>query len=212
MVQKQVHPVIRVIMEVLIFVSNANHLSCRQHVNNTSNTTMTKTATNNENGKETIDDLSTNLGSTEAARVRMVAVSSPPWVESTLVRNGLFYVDFLQRLHATGVTLQTTSSHALNRYLHFWLPMVGKVPSETVLIPPTDIAWLWHCHRLSPNRYEDYCRHQFGRILECQAPFDFVDQETVHNSLARYYWRKAFPKEPFFPSNTSIMDNTSWST
>ena len=172
-----------------------------------------KNKTNNDNGNQTMDERSTNLGSTEAARIRMIAVSSPPWVESTLVRNALNYVDFLQRLHATGVTLQqNTFIHALNRYLHFWLPLVGKYPSETVLIPPADIAWLWHCHRLSPNRYEDYCRQQYGRILECQAPFDFVDQETVHNSLAREYWQKAFPKEPFFSSNISIMDNTPWST
>ena len=90
--------------------------------------------------------------------------------------------------------------------------MLGKYPSETVLIPPADIAWLWHCHRLSPNRYEDYCQNQFRRILECQAPFNFVDQETVHNNLAQEYWWNTYPYEHFFLSNINLMDNPSRST
>jgi hypothetical protein len=30
------------------------------------------------------------------------------------------------------------------------------------LIPPPDIAWLWHCHRLAPYRYAKYIQQTFS--------------------------------------------------
>ena len=42
------------------------------------------------------------------------------------------------------------------------------------LIPPGDVAWLWHCHRLSPLRYQRHLEKQFnqqGLILEANPPF-----------------------------------------
>ena len=174
---------------------------------------MTKTTLNNNRFEnETMDNpLPSNVDMDKAARVRIVAEWSPPWIESELVTHTLNYIGFLHRLHASGVTLQDPTHHTMCRYLNYWLPLVAKYPSDQVLIPPADIAWLWHCHRLALHRYEAYCQTQFGRILECQAPFDFVVQETVHNNLARDFWWNTYPYEPFFASNSSVTDNTSWS-
>ena len=169
---------------------------------NTNKKMMMKSSLNDEVDKELTEDVSNGVDSmTEASRIRIMAGSSPPWVESELVAHALKYIDFMLRLHATGVTVKDPSNHALDRYLLFWLPLVNKYPSETVLIPPADIAWLWHCHRLSTGRYEAYCHRRFGHILECQAPFDFVEERTVHNSLARYHWWNTYPYEHFLLLN-----------
>ena len=154
---------------------------------------MMKTPLSDEWEKETTEDDRNDVDlMKEAARVRIMAGSSPPWEESELVTHALKYIDFLLRLHGTNVTLHDTSVNALDRYLNYWLPLVGKAPSDRVLVPETDVAWLWHCHRLSPDRYEAYCHERFGRILECQAPFDFVEEQAVRNSdpptLSKEYW------------------------
>ena len=33
-------------------------------------------------------------------------------------------------------------------------------------MPPIDIAWVWHLHRLAPLKYAAYCRERFGAVLE----------------------------------------------
>jgi hypothetical protein len=57
-----------------------------------------------------------------------------------------------------------------------WLPLVHEHcddrQNDNFLIPPVDIAWLWHCHRLSPCRYSSYCKKRFGgNIVEARPPF-----------------------------------------
>ena len=47
---------------------------------------------------------------------------------------------------------------AIERYVKFWLPLVShSIGSDAPLIPPVDIAWVWHLHRLAPRRYATYC-------------------------------------------------------
>ena len=138
------------------------------------------------------NDLQISVDMDNAGRIRIMAGSSPPCVESDLVNSAFKYIHFLKRLHATGVTLQDPTVDAVDRYINYWLPLVDQHGSDKVLFPPTDIAWLWHCHRLAPDRYETYCHIRFGRILECQEPFDFVEEQTVRNSdprtLSKDYW------------------------
>ena len=40
-------------------------------------------------------------------------------------------------------------------------------------MPPIDIAWVWHLHRLAPLKYAAYCRERFGAVLDL-APLLFV--------------------------------------
>jgi hypothetical protein len=72
------------------------------------------------------------------------------------------------------------------------------------LIPPSDIAWLWHCHRLAPYRYMDYVQATYfqsdisnhvqgsfdvGKMstdFECyhrERPFIFQSQKTESSNL-----------------------------
>jgi hypothetical protein len=75
-------------------------------------------------------------------------------LESRCIR----HFEFLKALHEAGVTKRVTSE-SLRRYL-LWLNLLAKVHQEgsttNLLIPPKDVAWLWHCHRLAPEKYEEF--------------------------------------------------------
>ena len=69
--------------------------------------------------------------------------------ESELLSNALLHLDFLRKIHKTGVTLQTLSSKSVDRYLKFWLPLVANTITNNVdddaiqLIPPSDVEGVW---------------------------------------------------------------------
>ena len=43
---------------------------------------------------------------------------------------------------------------ALRRYEQIWLPLVAQSHSVD-MAPPPDVAWVWLCHQLAPNHYEE---------------------------------------------------------
>jgi Glycine-rich domain-containing protein-like len=83
---------------------------------------------------------------------------------------------FLEQIHALGVSSTGPSIESLRRYECLWLPMVAQHTQE-LLIPPPDIAWLWHCHRLAPSLYTAYCKRVFGTLLEANPPFTLALHE-----------------------------------
>ena len=109
------------------------------------------------------------------------------------------HIEFLQRLHSHGVTLEgSISRHALERYTGMWLPLVASELSRgTKPVPPMDIAWLWHCHRLAPLRYEDFCIKEFGKVLEADPAFMFQTIENTDEATLKA-WTVLYPDEPFF--------------
>jgi hypothetical protein len=135
---------------------------------------------------------------------------------SELIQLALEHVDFLRKLHYMGITLKKPCSESFRRYKDLWLPLVAKsYDSERIvrnqLAPPPDIAWLWHCHRLAPAKYEEYIRQQFGSSAEnktnktesildlCdpQAPFEMTIPGAFE-LYARDVWKESYPSEPFF--------------
>jgi hypothetical protein len=77
------------------------------------------------------------------------------------------HINFLRNLHINGMTLSKPSYESFRRYSDLWLPFVmnstinsSETPTHD-LIPPADIAWLWHCHRLAPYRYAKYIQRRF---------------------------------------------------
>ena len=147
------------------------------------------------------------------------------------------HISFLNGLHSLGVTLHRPSKKSLERYRYQWLPMVYKCnlksnkneEEKLRLIPPPDIAWLFHCHRLAPFHYANYCRKRFritktnnDRLLpDAEAPFSFQSETgEVHcgsekeAKRTQKRWEKYYPNEPFFlESNeghgSQEMDDTS---
>lgn len=73
--------------------------------------------------------------------------------DDTVNRGGRLYFD--RNLLTASVT----------RYENLWLPLVVQNPN-IVLVPPIDIAWVWHLHRLAPLRYAAYCRERFCDIVD----------------------------------------------
>ena len=67
------------------------------------------------------------------------------------------HVAFLRRAHAAGVSLQRPSAESVRRYRELWLPLLAarggaaELALAEDLVPPLDIAWLWHTHRLAPR-------------------------------------------------------------
>lgn len=132
---------------------------------------------------------------------------------------------FLQELHRAGVTLTPPVVESLRRYVELWLPLVHKHQQQGVcandegssssptthLIPPPDVAWLWHCHRLAPLKYEAYVRGRFGGLLEASPAFAVQTDPTPPGwsddagscdpkKSTRDAWSEAYPDKPFFLS------------
>ncbi|KAL9189950.1 hypothetical protein ACHAXT_009625 [Thalassiosira profunda] len=75
------------------------------------------------------------------------------------------HVEFLRALHDAGVTRSPPSNESMRRYVDLWLPFVHKMCLQNPtcqLVPPDDVAWIWHCHRLAPYQYLKYVRGRFG--------------------------------------------------
>ena len=122
-----------------------------------------------------------------------------------LLANSFKHVFFLKTLHELGVSHKRQTNESLRRYTQLWLPLVNDHP-EKELIPPPDIAWLWHCHRLAPRDYERYVKERFGVVLEANPPFavetnDQNDASKVPFSPTQHLWLDTFSSEPFFQSD-----------
>lgn len=136
--------------------------------------------------------------------------SSPILDFDSLVSESISHVKFLKKLHKLGVSLERPSSVSLHRYFHLWLPLLAREtqsgrPESQGLLPPPDVAWLFHCHRLTPKKYEEYVLRHFGRIVEDpEGAFDMQessDDSRPKASMTRQLWQKRYPAEPFFPAD-----------
>jgi len=129
------------------------------------------------------------------------ALPEPSPFSCDLVAESQKHIRFLRGLHDQGVTLKPPSFKSLDRYLYFWLPLVAdNAAGDVKLIPPPDIAWLWHCHRLAPMAYERYVQERYHRVLETSPSFVFqADKENAADARrTRNFWHTLYPSEPFF--------------
>ena len=84
---------------------------------------------------------------------------------------------FLQKIHLKNFD-ENTLKQAVFKYENF----LAKF-NEAPCIPPADVAWLWHCHRLAPKFYKNYCLKNFGKILEPgQSAFEISENQHSLNS------------------------------
>ena len=120
-------------------------------------------------------------------------------------------IPFLKALHARGVTLQPISKETGRRY-ELWLALLESLEKEEkekkfVPVPPMDVAWCWHCHRLAPVEYAVSGRCPDpppGSAFIFAKPEDvrWVREEwfgNTHLKLTLQYWLKMYPDEPFSP-------------
>jgi hypothetical protein len=132
-----------------------------------------------------------------------ITTASPFSVD--LIENSLKHKWFLRTIHELGISLNHISLLSLHRYVDCWLTLVDKHPS-TPLIPPADVAWLWHCHRLAPKDYEEYVVGRFGLILEATFPFSLqyahAENYSQESLTTQDLWALHFPDELFFVEDT----------
>lgn len=67
---------------------------------------------------------------------------------------------------------------------------------------PLDIAWVWHCHMLSPVAYTHDCIKAVGHVVDYKVFLNNRDNQYTMD-LARSYWDEMYPGEPF----TVNLDN-----
>lgn len=71
------------------------------------------------------------------------------------------------------------------------------------LVPPIDIAWVWHCHRLNPEDYaEDTAAlTEGGEVLQTNiyTAFRFSNGEDSQSRPLRRLWNVIFPYESYVP-------------
>ena len=72
-----------------------------------------------------------------------------------------------------------------------WLPLAAKHPF--ILSPPIDIAWVWHCHLLSPRAYDADCQRMFGRTIDHRL----YSSQRSNLKSSEELWNNAYPNEPF---------------
>ena len=131
-----------------------------------------------------------------------------------LMSNAKKHLEFLKAIHEYYIAyhdhdLNKGSHESLRRYQELWLPLVAAHTTQQ-LYPPPDIAWLWHCHRLAPKHYADYCHDNFGgRIIEAHPPFEMAHPMRIATAAHIEFfqstmdaWTEMYPHEAFFlPTN-----------
>ena len=143
-----------------------------------------------------------------------------------LVEQTKRHIIFLRTLHKQGITTDDKEElleESFRRYSQLWLPFVAhhhhrnhhcaslddtnktnQTPTnatDIALIPPPDIAWFWHCHRLAPYRYAKYVRRvlftkdhhdddhdDVFKVLDPSHPF--VVQLEKNNQDCNNTWRQ----------------------
>ncbi|GAX22245.1 hypothetical protein FisN_19Lh313 [Fistulifera solaris] len=115
------------------------------------------------------------------------------------------HVEFLEKLHRIGVLTTPYRQKSADRYLDCWLPLLADIHrnhASCMLVPPPDVAWIFHCHRLAPGPYRKYLlqKYQDNSIEEICSPFLFqVEEDTTKEAVeTRVEWNLRFPGEPFF--------------
>ncbi len=122
------------------------------------------------------------------------------------------HVAFLKRVHDDASALYFNGAaltSAVARYEELWLPLLAareQRGTASALVPPVDIAWVWHLHRLAPLKYAAYCRERFGAVLEpgasafrLQSDDDGARSDETDCVQTRGVWSSAYPSAPFFP-------------
>jgi hypothetical protein len=100
---------------------------------------------------------------------------------------------------------------AVRRYECIWMPLLRKYikanggkNDESVCkvgcVPPLDVAYIWHVHRLDPN-YPSYCQAVLGRLAVPQRTFAFA---TFPDTAL---WSS---DEPFYPPKLDPKNTPIW--
>ena len=127
-----------------------------------------------------------------------------------LVSSARAHIDFLRRVHAAGLSQRRASAESVRRYRDLWLPLLASRGAAALAaaedaVPPLDVAWLWHCHRLAPRAYRKACVELHGAADALDAPRCAFASQDADDAAAgadgaaatRARWAARYPSEPF---------------
>ncbi|KAG9459421.1 hypothetical protein H6P81_003929 [Aristolochia fimbriata] len=111
------------------------------------------------------------------------------------------HVSFLRNIaDSPWLHQHSTLPQVIRRYDEFWMPLISdfsKGDSKwSLLVPPIDVQWVWHCHCLNPASYRRYCESRFAKIIERPAIFDDENEEYAE-IRCREIWAQRYSSEPF---------------
>eukprot|EP00741_Cyanophora_paradoxa_P001635 tig00000498_g1586.t1 len=105
---------------------------------------------------------------------------------------------FLERVgefQASGRLPALSDSRALQRAIRRYQKYMTVRQRDTNLLPPMDVAFIWHCHLLNPRDYITSCNQVYFKVVE---PYDDVDYAgTGDQEYAEDMWARSFPNEPW---------------
>jgi len=105
-------------------------------------------------------------------------------------------LDFLAEVdrHDALTTSRPVIRQAIRRYEQFWLPLVARHPSES-LVPGLDVHWVWHCHMLAPYSYVSDVTRLAGRVVDHRL-MTRSELEKARKKT-RQLWVATYQDEPF---------------
>ena len=108
-----------------------------------------------------------------------------------LISTALSQLSFLREVDVEGVLYGgELLKKALYRYERYWLPfcidLESKGKNHTDYYPPLDVAWVWHCHLLSPTEYVKDCQNLCGKIIDHVYPSEA--ERRLKQNLTEKAW------------------------
>ncbi|GLJ10870.1 hypothetical protein SUGI_0136940 [Cryptomeria japonica] len=87
-------------------------------------------------------------------------------------------------------------NEAIRRYKQVWMPLAAELRQSQTLLPPLDVQWVWHCHCLNPDAYQQYCTSHFSKIIDKPLLLE-PKSEVEAMSRCKKIWSQRFPSETF---------------
>ncbi|KAH9508161.1 Glycine-rich domain-containing protein 1 [Bulinus truncatus] len=106
------------------------------------------------------------------------------------------HLSFLEDCNIPALRNENILHQALYRYEHLWLPLAAKHQPK-ILEAPLDIAWVWHCHMLSPAAYcSDCVRLLNGQIIDHTLERN-ANEKSASLHVTKILWQNEYPDDPF---------------
>lgn len=110
-----------------------------------------------------------------------------------LIDSASFQIEFLKDVDTEGILYAgNILKKACFRYERYWLPLCvdleinGKNHED--FYPPLDVAWVWHCHMLSPTEYKKDCEKICGKLIN--HLYNSKDERTIKQAKTVDEWTK----------------------
>ncbi|XP_078439863.1 enolase (DUF1399) [Wolffia australiana] len=118
-----------------------------------------------------------------------------------LVAAARWHLSFLQSFSDSVFTHRRAAlRESIRRYAELWMPLMSELSKNSqttpMLLPPADVACVWHCHVLRPSLYRNFCLSRFGSVVERPIIFDEGNEEYASHRC-RAIWAVHFPSETF---------------